>query len=106
MHHEFHPRDAPDPDAQISVPAEQITTELLALCEQFLRQASPIVHAELDRFLTNLGPAGDGSPQTRCVSCLSALLWFLYGSVAAAAVGGRWRSRRAELTRIPMSGTD
>ncbi len=58
MHLEFLPTDAPDPadpDVQVGVAPEQITTELLALCEQFLRQASPIVHAELREFLTEQG---------------------------------------------------
>lgn len=31
------------------------TTELLELCEQFLRQASPTVHTELRQFLTENG---------------------------------------------------
>lgn len=58
MHLEFAPDDAPDPadpDVQFGVAPEQITTELLELCEQFLRQASPIVHAELRQFLTENG---------------------------------------------------
>jgi hypothetical protein len=38
-----------------NVPAEQITAELLELCEEFLRQASPIVHTELRQFLTAHG---------------------------------------------------
>jgi hypothetical protein len=57
-HLEFLPTDAPDPDAQIGVPAEQITTELLELCEEFLRQASPTVHTELRQFLTEHGHHG------------------------------------------------
>jgi hypothetical protein len=52
VHLEFMPSHAPDPDAQFSVPPEQITTALLELCEEFLRQASPIVHTELRQFLT------------------------------------------------------
>lgn len=55
MHLEFHPADAPDssdPDVAFGVAPEQITTELLELCEQFFRHASPIVHAELRQFLT------------------------------------------------------
>jgi hypothetical protein len=55
MHHEFLPSDEPDPDAQFGVAPEQITTELLELCKEFLRQASPIVHAELREFLTENG---------------------------------------------------
>lgn len=55
MHLEFTPADAPDPadpDVVFGIPPEQITAELLELCEQFLRQASPTVHTELDEFLT------------------------------------------------------
>lgn len=58
MHHEFPPTDAPDPadpDVQFGAAPEQVTTELLELCEQFLRQASPIVHTELSDFLTENG---------------------------------------------------
>ncbi|QNJ89926.1 hypothetical protein HZU40_00205 (plasmid) [Mycolicibacterium fluoranthenivorans] len=58
MHLEFVPTDAPDrddPDIQFGVAPEQITTELLELCEQFLRQASPLVHTELRQFLTEQG---------------------------------------------------
>jgi hypothetical protein len=58
MHLEFQPADAPDPDAQVSVPPEQITTELLELCDEFFRQASPIVHTELRQFLTDHGHRG------------------------------------------------
>jgi hypothetical protein len=58
MHHEFPPSDAPDPDVQLSVAPEKITTELLDLCEQFLRQASPTVHTELRQFLTEHGHRG------------------------------------------------
>ena len=55
MHLEFAPGDAPDPadpDVQFGVAPEQITTEMLELCSEFFRQASPIVHAELREFLT------------------------------------------------------
>jgi len=52
MHHEFLPGDHPDPNAQLWVPPEQITTELLELCEEFFRHASPIVQTELSQFLT------------------------------------------------------
>jgi hypothetical protein len=55
MHLEFLPTDEPDPDAQLSVPPAQITTELLELCAEFFRQASPIVHAELRQFLNEHG---------------------------------------------------
>lgn len=61
MHLEFQPADAPDPadpDVQFGVAPEQITTELLELCEEFLRQASPLVHAELRQFLTEHGHHG------------------------------------------------
>jgi hypothetical protein len=61
MHLEFQPADAPDPadpDAQFGVPPEQITTELLELCEQFFRQASPTVRTELRQFLTEHGHRG------------------------------------------------
>ncbi len=57
MRHEFLPTDAPypaDADVQFGAPPEQVTTELLELCEQFLRQASPIVHTELSDFLTEM----------------------------------------------------
>jgi hypothetical protein len=64
MHLEFQPADAPDPadpDAQFGVAPEQITTELLELCEQFFRQASTIVHTELGQFLNEHGhPGGRG----------------------------------------------
>ena len=62
MHLEFQPADAPDPDAQFSVPPEQITAELLELCDEFFRQASPIVHTELRHFLAEHGyhPSGLG----------------------------------------------
>jgi hypothetical protein len=58
MHLEFHPADAPDPadpDVQFGVAPEQIATELVELCDEFFRQASPIVHAELRQFLTEHG---------------------------------------------------
>jgi hypothetical protein len=55
MHLEFQPSDEPDPDAQFSVPPEQITTELLGLCAEFFRRASPNVHSELRQFLTEHG---------------------------------------------------
>lgn len=58
VHLEFMPNDAPDPDAQVSIPPEQITTELLKLCEEFLREAGPIVHTELRQFLTERGHHG------------------------------------------------
>jgi hypothetical protein len=61
MHLEFVPADAPDPDdpeVEFGVPPEQITTELLELCEEFFRQASPIVHTELRRALTEHGHHG------------------------------------------------
>jgi hypothetical protein len=61
MHLEFQPADAPDPadpDVVFGVATEQITTQLLELCEEFLRQASPIVHTELDQFLTEHGHHG------------------------------------------------
>lgn len=59
MHHEFTPGDEPGPDAEFGVPAHQITTELVGLCDEFLRQASPAVHAELLRFLDERGYRGD-----------------------------------------------
>ena len=58
MHLEFGPAPAPDPDVQFGVAPDQITTELLELCEQFLRQASPIVHTELSQFLAEHGQHG------------------------------------------------
>lgn len=60
MHYEF-PFAAPDPadpDVQFGVAPEQIPTQLLELCEQFLRQASPAVHIALDQFLTEHGHQG------------------------------------------------
>ena len=58
MHLEFAPAPEPDPDVQFGVAPDQITTELLELCEQFLRQASPIVHTELSQFLAEHGQHG------------------------------------------------
>ena len=61
MHLEFQPADAPDPadpDVEYGVASEQITTELLELCEQFLGQAGPLVHTELREFLTEHGHHG------------------------------------------------
>lgn len=55
MHLEFRPGDEPGPDIQVGVAPEKITTELLALCKQFLRPASPVVHTELCEFLTEQG---------------------------------------------------
>lgn len=58
MHLEFLPADAPDPadpDVRFGATPEQITAELLEQCEQFLRHASPIVHAELRQFLDENG---------------------------------------------------
>lgn len=61
MHLEFQPGDAPDPndpDVRFGVAPERITTEMLALCREFLRQASPLVHAELSQFLSDHGHRG------------------------------------------------
>jgi len=61
MHDEFQRTDAPDPadpDVRFGVAPEQITTELLELCEEFFRHASPIVHTELGQFLTEHGHSG------------------------------------------------
>jgi hypothetical protein len=61
MHLEFHPADAPDPadpDVAFGVAPEQITTELLEICDEFFRQASPLVHTELRQFLTERGHHG------------------------------------------------
>lgn len=52
------PADAPDPCAQLSAAPEKVTAELFELCEQFLRQASPIVHSKLRQFLTERGRHG------------------------------------------------
>jgi hypothetical protein len=61
MHLEIHPADAPDPDVRFNVPAEQITAELIEICDEFFRQASPIMHTELRQFLTEHGhPGGIG----------------------------------------------
>ena len=54
MHPDVLPGDQPDPDVQLDVPPEQITTELLDLSAEFLRQA-PTVHTELRQFLTERG---------------------------------------------------
>lgn len=61
MHREFQPTDAPnpaDPDVQYGVAPERTTTELLELCEEFFRHASPIVHTELRQVLTERGHPG------------------------------------------------
>ena len=58
MHVEFMPADAPDPDAQLSAAPAKVTGELFELCDEFLRQASPIVHSELRQFLTERGRHG------------------------------------------------
>jgi len=58
MHLEFRPSGHPGPGAAFSVPPDQITNELLELCEEFLRGASPIVHTELRQFLTEHGHNG------------------------------------------------
>lgn len=63
MHLEFQPAEAPDPtdpDVVFGVAPELITTELLELCEEFLRHASPIVHTELSQFLTEKGYRSGG----------------------------------------------
>jgi hypothetical protein len=43
---------------QFSVAPEQITNELLEICDEFFRQGSPIVHTELRQFLTEHGHHG------------------------------------------------
>ena len=61
MHREFQPADAPDPadpDVDFGIAPEQITRGLLELCEQFFRQGSPIVRAELRQFLNENGHHG------------------------------------------------
>lgn len=61
MHHEFHPADAPDPDdpdVHYSVAPNQITAEVLILCEKFFRHASPVVRTEVDQFLIQRGHHG------------------------------------------------
>lgn len=61
MHREFIPADAPDPadpDIEFGVAPEQITTEVLELCKEFLDQASPVVLGELRQFLTENGYEG------------------------------------------------
>jgi len=52
------PADAPDPDGQISAAPAKVTAELFELCDEFLRQASPVVHSELGQFLTERGRHG------------------------------------------------
>lgn len=62
MHFEFHPADAPDsahPDVQFNVSAEQITAELIEICDEFFLQASTIVHTELSQYLIDHGHRGD-----------------------------------------------
>lgn len=62
MHDEFQPTDAidhADPDVHYGIAPEQITSELLQLCEEFFRHASPNVHGELHQFLTDHGCPGD-----------------------------------------------
>jgi hypothetical protein len=62
MLREFTPDDAPDPadpDVQFGVAPEQIITELLELCEEFFRQASPAVHSELRQFVVEHVHHGD-----------------------------------------------
>ena len=49
------PATHPIPTPSSCVAPEQITTQLLELCEQFFRQASPIVHTELRQFLAEHG---------------------------------------------------
>ena len=58
MHVEFMLADAPDPDAQLSAAPAKVTAEPFELCDEFLRQASPIVHSELRQFLTERGRDG------------------------------------------------
>lgn len=58
MHLEFLDAAATDPGVQFGVPPGQITSELLELCEEFFRLASPIVHAELRQFLSEHGHHG------------------------------------------------
>jgi hypothetical protein len=62
MHLEFLPSDESDPNAQLSVAPAEITMQLLELCAEFFRRASPIVHVELRQFLTEHGyqPGGLG----------------------------------------------
>lgn len=50
------PPTEPDDDAvPVSRGREDTIVELLRLCEEFLRGASPCVHAELRRFVTERG---------------------------------------------------
>lgn len=52
---ESQPSGQPDPDVQFGVPPEQITAELVGLCAEFFREASPTVYNELRHFLTEHG---------------------------------------------------
>jgi hypothetical protein len=61
MHREFMPADAPDPadpDIEFGFAPKHFIAELLGLCEEFFRQASPLVHSELSQFLTEHGHLG------------------------------------------------
>ena len=91
MHLEFRPADAPDPadrDVRFSVPAEQITTELLEICDEFLRRASPIVHTELGQFLNEHGLSAAVSAGSSMPSDSSRV------SVARAQITNVWAQNR------------
>jgi hypothetical protein len=51
----YEPVELPPNDADFGPSHDQITAELLALTSDFFRQASPTVHTELRKFLTNRG---------------------------------------------------
>lgn len=51
-----HELSEPDEGAVLAgAPRETTTAELLGLCDEFFRHASPAVHAELRKFLTERG---------------------------------------------------
>lgn len=54
MHPDQH--QLPDTAAALAdIGREALTAELLELCEEFFRHASPVVHRELRQFLTDRG---------------------------------------------------
>jgi hypothetical protein len=66
VHLEFMPNDAPDPDAQVSIPPEQITTELLKLCEESsarrAQSSTPSYASSSQNAVTTAVSAGSSTP--------------------------------------------
>ena len=109
MYLEFMPDDAPDPadpDVQFGVAPEQITTELLELCEEFFRHASPAVHGELSQFLTeHVHTAISGNSSTHLASPPSTApngLWSRPSQESGDAAAGS-SSRSSTVTMSPTS---